>query len=477
MESCGFWMLGLVVLLLGTTGLPAFVVLIGVATLAGGFGLAAGAFSYRLLTALPLRITGLMETDILQALPLYVLIGALLDRLPLADTLFRAGSIALSPTPAAPALSALGVGALLAPMNGSVGATAATLSRVLHPRLMARGASAEQSLSIVCVASTLGVVVPPSLVLILLGDTMLRAHTEAINATGVVTRVINTQDVFQGALAPAGIIVAVWSVLTWWRGRRASAAGMIGERLGRGGWAAAFTTLLFILGLLTGVVIGYLYAVEAAATGAFALTVAATMTGHLHREVVSAVLRDTMSVTGALFALFVAATTFTLVFRAFGSDRLLAAIIAAAPGSPVEIAAGVLVFIGLCAFVLDAFEIILVIVPVVMPPVLIAVPDAVWLAVLTLLVLQASFLVPPFGYAVMMARSRTGETLGLHRVVRGLAPFVAAQLVVVAATLALPQLTHLLHPKPGAEVSRPGLSDEEVSRRLRAIPPIDIPQK
>jgi TRAP-type mannitol/chloroaromatic compound transport system permease large subunit len=150
--------------------------------------------------------------------------------------------------------------------------------------------------------------------------------------------------------------------------------------------------------------------------------------------------------------------------------------IAAAPGNPVEIAAGVLVFIGLRAFVLDAFEIILVIVPVVMPPVLIAVPDAAWLSVLTLLVLQASFLVPPFGYAVMMARSRTGETMGVHRVVRGLAPFLAAQLAVAAATLTLPPLTHLLHPMPGAAASRPGLSDEEVSRQLRAIPPI-VPQK
>src|SRR5260370_30197606 len=176
MEAAGLLMLALAVGLLIATGLPAFVVLIGVSVAFSALGIVTGALPYALLPALPLRIVGLLETDILQALPLYVLMGALLDRLPLAETLFRAGSAALSRTRSAPLLSAIGVGIMLGPMNGSVGASAATLSRVLYLRLLARGVAPARSMALVCVASTFGVVVPPALVPILLAATMLRAH-------------------------------------------------------------------------------------------------------------------------------------------------------------------------------------------------------------------------------------------------------------------------------------------------------------
>src|SRR6185312_4093429 len=143
MAAAGLWMFALVAAVMIATGLPAFIVLIGVAVLFALVGVTAGALPYELLTALPWRVLGLLESDLLQALPLYVLMGALLNRLPLADTLFRAGNALFARTPAAPLLSALGLGALLAPMNGSVGAGVATLSRVVHPRLVARGGRAE----------------------------------------------------------------------------------------------------------------------------------------------------------------------------------------------------------------------------------------------------------------------------------------------------------------------------------------------
>jgi TRAP-type mannitol/chloroaromatic compound transport system permease large subunit len=470
MEWAGLAMLALVVALLVLSGLPAFVVLIGVSVAFAMAGIAAGTFSYSLLTALPARILGLLETDILQALPLYVLMGALLDRLPLAETLFRAGGAALSRSRAAALLSAIGVGVMLAPMNGSVGASTATLSRVLYPRLRARGAAPAASLSLVCVTSTLGVVVPPSLVLILLGDTMLRAHTEAVNATGILTRVVNTQDVFRGALVPAGLFVLACLAIAWCAGRRGGGLTARGARLGAGGWFVAIITPLFIIGLLGAVTAGYLYAVEAAATGALVLFLSGVLSGHLRGAALAAVLRDTMAVTGALFALFVAATTFTLVFRAFGSDRLLAALIGRVPGDATAITLATLLLIGLCAFVLDAFEIILVIIPVVMPPVLFRVPDAVWLAVLALLVLQTSFLIPPFGYGVMMARNRVAEHVRLRDLALGLAPYLCAQLLVLAATLALPQLTHVFD-SPGESARL--LTPDEVRRQLEAIAPRD----
>ncbi|HYM02964.1 MAG TPA: TRAP transporter large permease subunit [Stellaceae bacterium] len=479
MDSAGFWMLGLVAVLMIGSGLPAFIVLVGVSVLFAALGVAFGALPLALLTALPQRIVGLLENDLLQALPLYVAMGALLNRLPLADILFRAGNAVFARTGAAAALSAIGLGAMLAPMNGSVGASAATLARVIQPRLLARGVSPGESLAIVCVASTLGVVVPPSLVLILLGDAMLRAHTEAVNATGVLVRVINTQDVFRGALLPAAIFLLACAGIAWWRGRVSADAGVAAseDRVSWRGWATATVTLALIIGLLAAVVSGHLYAVEAAATGALALVAFGAATRSLDGAALTLVLRDTMAVTGALFALFVAATTFTLVFRGFGTDRLLAMLVAQLPGGTTAAAITVIVVLGLCAFVLDAFEIILVIVPLIMPALLARVPDAVWMSVLTLLALQASCLIPPFGYAVMMARTTATRPAPQGAVTRALVPFLAAQLVVLALTTAFPQLTHLIE-NAIAPVAKPALSDEEARRKLdRLAPPPGDPDR
>jgi TRAP-type mannitol/chloroaromatic compound transport system permease large subunit len=467
MAAAGFWMLGSVAVLLFATGLPAFAVLIGVAVAFAVLGLALGVLPYALLTALPLRITGLLETDLLQALPLYVMMGALLNRLPLADILFRSATRLFARSGAAPLLAAIGLGALLAPMNGSVGASVATLSRVVQPRLLARGVAAPQSLATICVASTLGVVVPPSLVLILLGDTMLRAHTEAVNATGALVRVINTQDVFRGALVPALLFLLLSVALTWWRGRHSRPAAA--ERVPWRDHAVALVTAAFILALFAAVIAGFLYAVEGAATGAVALVLFGLLTRSLRAEVVALALRDTMAVTGALFALFVAATTFTLVFRAFGTDALLAALAGRIPGGAVGAAVATLALLGLCAFVLDAFEIILVIIPLVMPALLIHVPDAVWMATLALLTLQGSFLVPPFGYAVMMARTSLSTPLRGRATAAALAPYLAAQLTVLALVVVFPALVHLADPKTAATPAR---SPDEVRKELEDIAPI-----
>jgi TRAP-type mannitol/chloroaromatic compound transport system permease large subunit len=147
-----------------------------------------------------------------------------------------------------------------------------------------------------------------------------------------------------------------------------------------------------------------------------------------------------MSVTGALFALLVGATVFTLVLRAFGTDRWVVAAVTGMGGSASTVLVAVLAIIGLCAFVLDAFEMIFVVIPVVMPPLLVRVPDATWVAVLVLLILQISFLVPPFGYAVMMIRGGFGRAVTPGAFSRALLPYLAAQVAVLVLVLAFPGL-------------------------------------
>jgi tripartite ATP-independent transporter DctM subunit len=470
MSGFGIVLLLMVVFGLVLTGLPAVVVLVGVACFGAVVGVASGAFPYSLLTALPGRIINLLENDLLQALPLYVLMGLTLNRLPIAEALFRSGVVLLRRKPSAPLVSGIALGALLGPMNGSVGASVMSLARAVAPRL--EGLPKAERFAAVCVASTLGVVVPPSLVLILLGDAMLGAHTLAVTATGRADRVINTQDVFRGALAPAAIFIALCLAISWWKGRRIVATA-VDERhvpLTRGEALLAFVSLAFLIVVLGGVAAGYFYAVEAAAMGAFVLFSAGVMTGRLRGAALRELLQETMAITGALFGLLAAATTLTLLFRAFGTDRLLDQWITALPGGEISVTLIVLATIGLCAFVLDAFEIIFVLVPILIPPLLVRVPDAVWVSTLVLLTLQASFLLPPFGYALMMARTALRETLPIMTIARALAPFLLAQLAVLSLVLAFPALVHL-RDTPGANtrtLAAP-LSADEVERKFREM--------
>jgi TRAP-type mannitol/chloroaromatic compound transport system permease large subunit len=223
-----------------------------------------------------------------------------------------------------------------------------------------------------------------------------------------------------------------------------------------------------IVALLGAVAFGRMYAVEAAATGGMALIAYGIATRTLARAVLSVVLRETLAITGSLFALLVAATLFTLVQRAFGTDRWLAESLAHLPGGAYATLALVLAALAGCALVLDAFEMIFVVVPLIAPALLVRLPDAPWIAVLILLILQASFLVPPFGYAVLMARGRLRSMLGTRELARALAPYVAAQALVLAMVIVFPGMLWRDDASTGAVVA-PG-TQKSLEEQLDAQP-------
>jgi len=474
MEWLGLALLALVGAGIILTGLPAAVVLVAVATLGAILGIASGTIEPATLGALSTRLINLFENDLLQALPLYVTMGLLLDRLPVADALYRTSNAILPRKPAAPLVSGMLLGALLGPMNGSVGASVLGLSRVVAPRLAAEGIPAANRQALVAVASTLGVLVPPSLVLILLSDAMLSAHTIAVTTTGRSDRVINTQDIFHAALLPGGLFLALCLGLSWIAGRNAAHLPAR-EKLRAGEALLAAVALALLILLLGGVTFGYFYAVEAAAMGAFTMLLTGLGTGRLRLEALNKLLGDAIALTGALFALLLAATTFTMVLRLLGTADLVGRIVSSIPGGDITAVAIVLALIGISAFVLDAFEIIFVIVPIVIPPLLIRVADARWVAVLVLLTLQASFLLPPFGYALMMVRGVLKEPVAFRAMLRALAPFLAAQWLLLLVVLAFPQLTHTgQSPADSTRLPATPMSDAEFNKRLQEM--IQIPE-
>jgi tripartite ATP-independent transporter DctM subunit len=470
MPQFGLALLGLVALGVAGTGLPVFVVLLMVSTLGAAAGVAAGSVSPALLGALPARLIGLLENDLLQAVPLFVFIGALLNRLPLADLLYRAGCRLAGRGPAAPRVAALGLSALLAPMNGSVGASVVMLSRVVAPRLQAHGAQPAQAGALVSVASTLGVLVPPSIVLLLLGDAMMAAHTQALGVTGRVARVLNTQDLLHGVLLPCAAIVALAGLIAAVQGRRSGIAAAASAPLTRIEAGVALLTVAVLGGLLAGVAIGWFFAVEAAASGALLLLVAGFATRQLNSAGFFAVLHDTLEVTGGLCALFFGATTFTLVLHCLGTDAFVAQAFARLPADPLyTVLAALAVLLG-CGLVLDAYELIFVVVPILMPPVLMRVDDAQWVAVLALLALQISFLLPPLGYAVMMSSARLQPRPGTRALLRALVPYLLALAAVLAAVLLRPALVHGFDAPAAAASAQPALTEEQVEALMRAAP-------
>lgn len=477
MREFGLVLIASVAVVMYLTGLPAYIVLLMAAIVGAIAGLIDGGITINLLAALPGRLFSLLEHDLLQALPLYLLMGALLNRLPVAEALFRTAGALFRKTPAAPSMAGLVLGGLLGPMNGSVGASVLALSNTVGPRLRASGVSPASTQTIVALASTLGVVVPPSLVLILLGDAMLNAHTIAITATGRADRVMNTQDLLRGALIPAALFFAGALAVTWMIGRRVEARhDEAMPRPARSDVVIALVAIVFLAVLLGGVTIGKFFAVEAAATGAMILFVVALITGKLHQSELSKMLANVLASTGTLFAPLLAATSFTLVLRLLETDRLIDSWVAALPGGQALAVLVILSALAVTAFALDAFEIIFVAVPILMPPLLMRAPDAVWIGVLALLVLQASFLLPPIGYALLLTRGVTSEPVPTRALLRSLAPYLLLQALMIGVVFAWPQIVHLLDPPQSTSRSSAStLSNDEVENRIRALPSTGLP--
>lgn len=493
MSAVGLLLLALALVLMMTTGWATYAVLLAVSTAGALLGLALGAFDAPVLRTLPERVVGLLEHDLLQALVLYAVVGALLNHLALVNGLYGGLSKVLARVTgrrAASEMAGLGVGMLVAPMNGSVGASLVTLSRTAGRAWADEGLPPARRAALVAVASTLGVIVPPSLVLLLLGDAMLRAHTEGLTLAGQLglpaaqagTRIINTQDVLQAALAPGALLLLAWLAIAWWGARRRdralqpSTAPASAATLSRSEGLTLCTVPTFIVALLTLVTTGRLRAVEAAATAGVALLAWGLASRQLTRPVLARVLDDALALTGALFALLVAAVTFSLLLRAYGTDVLVADWMRALQGQPaLAMLVVMLVLLG-SAFVLDAFELIFLVVPIVMPPLLALVGDAAWVAALALLVLQAGFLLPPLGYAVVLARGQVHPRPALAAVVRALAPYLLALAAVVGLVMAFPATTHWLRTAP-ATVPETTIDGDDLDALMREMsaPPAEAP--
>jgi tripartite ATP-independent transporter DctM subunit len=431
-------------------GYPVAFSLAGTALLFAGIGMVAGGFEPALLTAFPSRIYGVMTNQTLIAVPLFILMGVLLEKSKVAEELLDAMSELFGRFPGGLGLSVTLVGMLMAASTGIVGATVVTMGVLSLPTMLKRGYHPAFATGTICATGTLGQIIPPSIALVLLGDVLSSAYQQAQLQQGIFSpKTVSVGDLFAGALLPGLALVALYGVFVFVvalarpavappaRARGAGRAPGFPRRVFR----ALLPPLVLIVAVLGSILGGVATPTEAAGVGAFGALVLGLVGGELDLETLRATLRETVKVTSMVFFILVGAAAFSLVFRGFGGDEMIREAFARSALGPQGMLLVTMVVVFFLGFLLDFIEITFVVVPIV-GPILLAQPDfdPVWLGVMLAMNLQTSFLTPPFGFALFYLRGVAPKEVRTLDIYRGVVPFVVMQLAMLAVLWSWPEL-------------------------------------
>jgi len=386
-----------------------------------------------------------MNDDLLQAVPVFIYLGVILQRTTLSTELLETMAGLFGGRAGGLGISSIVLGVLLAPTTGVVGATVLTIGLLTLPSMLAAGYDRRFACGIVCCAGTLGTIIPPSIILIMLSGQM-RLAARDVAAPGGGTISVNFLQIFLGALLPVAILLVsylLYALVTAYVAPRVAPAMPAAQRphltLRR-----VLVSLVLPLGLialmLASILSGKLYTVEAAAIGAIAITIYTLCRGELSWQRLGETAREVMRLSAVVFTLMMGATTFTLVFRIMGGDAVIGRLLAQVPGGLQGATLLVLALsLGLC-LLLDALEILLVMVPLTMPTLLGLGGDPVWLAIMFAITIQSGFMMPPSGFAVCFLRSVAPAEVKTHEIYAGVAPLLAIQVLVLALLWAFPTL-------------------------------------
>ncbi|HSH85203.1 MAG TPA: TRAP transporter large permease subunit [Guyparkeria sp.] len=430
------------------SGFPVAFTLAGVSLLFAGLGTLLGLFDHGLLGAMPNRLFGIMLNQTLVAVPLFVLMGVLLEKARVADDLLENMSALFGRRPGGLGLSMILVGAILAASTGIVGATVVTLGLIALPVMLRRGYDPCLASGSVAAAGTLGQIIPPSIILVLLGDQLSNAYAQAQLEQGIFSpETVAVGDLFSGALIPGLILVtayAAYILFVAWR-QPGRVPGLSSEELAQRppitqlllALAPPILLIVLVLGSIMG---GIATPTEAAGVGAVGALLLALAKRRLPWAVLHDSLAATLRVTAMVFMIFIGASIFSLVFRGFGGDQVVHDLLSALPGGAMTALLLVMAAVFLLGFMLDFIEITFVVVPIVAPVLLMMGIDPIWLGVLLAVNLQTSFLTPPFGFSLFYLRGAAPASISTSQIYRGVLPFIAIQIVVLALLVLFPEL-------------------------------------
>ena len=383
------------------------------------------------LTLLPSRVMGVMENSVLLAVPLFIFMGIMLEKSGLAERMLGTMSDLFGRLPGGMAISVIIVGALLAASTGIVGATVVTMGLISLPPMLKRGYQPEIATGVIAASGTLGQIIPPSVVLVLLGSVLgvsvgklfaAALVPSVILVVAYITYVLALGVLRPGALPPGSSEAVIWD--------RAFVRRLL---------QSLFLPLLLIVAVLGSILLGYASPTEAAGIGAAGAMVLTATQGKLSWAATKLVCRETTHLTAMVFMILLGATTFSLVFRELGGDTFLVRLVEQSDLSEYQFLALVMAVVFVAGFFIDFIEIVFIIVPVVAPLFAGYGTDLVWLGILLGINLQTSFLSPPFGFALFYLKGVAPAGVTTGHLYRGIIPFLVLQVLLIALVLLAPE--------------------------------------
>ncbi|MFL2682743.1 MAG: TRAP transporter large permease subunit [Alphaproteobacteria bacterium] len=433
------------------TGFPVAFTLAGVALFFGMLGSTLDLFDMAFIQALPNRIYGIMTNDLLIAVPLFVFMGVMLERSKIAEELLDTMAHLLGSVKGGLGISVTIVGALLAASTGIVGATVVTMGLLSLPTMLKRGYSPTISTGTICAAGTLGQIIPPSIVLILLGDQISAAYQQAQLAKGNFSPdSVSVTDLFMGALLPGLCLVflyILWQVIyaniypeKMPSIPKSERDALEFKELRNRVLKVLIPPLFLIFAVLGSILMGLATPTESAGVGAIGAIILAYSRKQLNFNILKEVATSTAQTTSMVFTILIGAAMFSLVFRGFGGDDIVAEFLMGLQGGVVTAIIITMVLMFILGFFLDFIEIIYVVLPIIGPAILMMDINPLWFAIMIAVNLQTSFLTPPFGFALFYLRGVAPKSVLTGEIYKGAAPFVFIQILMLGILSLFPEL-------------------------------------
>jgi len=431
-------------------GYPVAISLAGTALIFAFFGAQFEILDTVLLRALPNRLFGIINNQTLIAVPLFVFMGAMLEQAKIAEKMLSSMAALFGGLRGGLGISVTLVGMMLAASTGIVGATVVTMGLISLPVMLKYNYDKGLATGIICASGTLGQIIPPSIVLVLLGDVLSSAYQQAQAQAGIYPpKVVSVGDLFMGAIIPGLMLVVGYmlyiAIISWLKPQVAPAIPRTEQNTNKMQLAieagkSLILPLALIVAVLGSILKGLATPTEAASVGAVGAITLALIQGQFSLSRLRKVMLTTTKTTSMVFLILIGASIFSLVFRAYGGDELIRSIFTDMPGGVFGAMMVVMLVMFLLGFILDFIEITFVVVPIVAPVLFIMGLDPVWLGIMIAINLQTSFLTPPFGFALFYLRGVAPDSVTTADIYRGVLPFIGIQLLVLCLLAFWPSL-------------------------------------